>query len=110
MVADTFQAWLENQAKRKHPDRRGGLAHATQMPTDSMQEWLGKQTVVEKESHEEVKIPLGSTDEWLDRQVAARMSIVESERPTDATQVSVEETSESTTTVAITDASEQNSV
>ena len=64
-VRDTFEVWIENEAKKKRGSKEGSLAKARQMPTDSMDEWLRKQPVVEQEPKEHLPAPLGSTEEWL---------------------------------------------
>jgi hypothetical protein len=43
------------------------------MPVDSMEAWLSKQKVVEKQVTQEVKLPQGSIEEWLRTQVSERM-------------------------------------
>ncbi|MDG7000633.1 MAG: hypothetical protein JRN15_16175 [Nitrososphaerota archaeon] len=67
-VRDTFEAWIENEAKKKHGSKEGKLEKAKQMPSDSMAEWLRKQPVVEQEPKEHLPAPLGSTEEWLRNQ------------------------------------------
>lgn len=68
IVRDTFEAWIEVEAKKKHLTREGKPEKAKQMPTDSMAEWLRKQPVVEQEAKEHLPAPLGSTEEWLRNQ------------------------------------------
>lgn len=82
VAIDTFQSWIDAQAKKRHGMGRESKPKEIGIPTDSMQEWLKRQPVVEKERPAEGKIPLGSMDEWLQKQVTAKLSVVE-ETPTE---------------------------
>ncbi len=73
-AVDTYQAWLEKQRKRRKPaatERKP--AEVRRMPVDTMEEWLRKQPVVEREK-KEVTPPISSTEEWLRKQVSSRLS------------------------------------
>lgn len=73
-IVDTFQAWIDNQAKSRKHSSSEAISKPTKMPADSMSEWLARQEVVEKEVPPEVNFPLGSMDEWLQKQVSSRLS------------------------------------
>ena len=77
-IPDTYDTWLAHQKGRPKIEEEG--ASAGKMPTDTMQEWLSKQTVKEKEETKELAPPLGTTEEWLRKQISERLSAEQAEQ------------------------------
>lgn len=110
-IVDTFDAWIDAQAKRSKPSKgETKPSEAAKMPVDSMEEWLEKQQVVEKEVPVEGKLPMDSMEEWLEHQVSERQSKVTEEAAegtesapaadTTQTQTTTESTPNTTSTTA----------
>jgi hypothetical protein len=73
-VPDTFESWIERQAKLRKQPMEARLHESLKMPGDTMDEWLGKQTFVEVEKPSESKLPQDTTELWLQAQVSKRQS------------------------------------
>ncbi|MDG6996319.1 MAG: hypothetical protein JRN52_10385 [Nitrososphaerota archaeon] len=110
-ISDTFDAWIDAQAKRSRPTKgEEKPSEAAKMPVDSMEEWLEKQQVVEKEVPAEGKLPMDSMEVWLEHQVSERQSKVTQEAAEGAesapaadtaqTQATTESTPNTTSTTA----------
>jgi hypothetical protein len=77
-LESTRGVWISHKKqKRRSETERGANATIIQqhMPKDTMNEWLQKQPIPQKEDWTEVTpLPLDTTEEWLRRQVSERLT------------------------------------
>jgi hypothetical protein len=78
-VPDTFESWIEKQAKSRKYPMEVRLHESMKMPSDTMDDWLGRQTVVEVEKRSESTLPQDTTELWLQAQVSKRQSSIEND-------------------------------
>jgi hypothetical protein len=76
-VPDTFESWIEKQAKSRKYPMEVRLHESLKMPRDTMDDWLGRQTFVEVEKRSESTLPQDTTELWLQAQVSKRQSLIE---------------------------------
>ena len=73
-LGKTRGAWASRKRKSNTAKEKGSTTLVREMPKDTMNEWLKKQRVIEKEVKPEITPPLDSTEEWLRKQVRERLS------------------------------------
>jgi hypothetical protein len=78
----TFDAWINKEAKSGRLHARVRQNPEGAMPKNWMDEWLGRQPVVEKEEKKEVVVPIGTTEEWLMKQVSNKLLSEQTEQET----------------------------
>ncbi|MDG6905500.1 MAG: hypothetical protein JRN20_06940 [Nitrososphaerota archaeon] len=74
---DSYELWLERQVKQTGKGQTKSKAGQTSgaLPADTLNAWLAKQQVVEKQPGEEsAKMPADTFEEWIKKQATERQS------------------------------------
>jgi hypothetical protein len=76
----TFDTWLDKEAKSGKVHARVKQKPEGIMPKNLMNEWLSRQPIIKKPERKEVVPVIGSTEEWLTKQVSNRLLSEEMEQ------------------------------